>query len=242
MIATNLQNVQVWVATTPVDMRKSFDSLAEVVKNFLGHDPLSGNLFVFRNKGGHLAKSPVVGPRWSHHLLQAIGKRRIPDFLVATRPRWKSTPSSCSVYSLARVPCPAQESPEHFSRTRLASFYDSCVTTAGMTVMPRMNYLNDVAALKQLVADQQQVIDRIRGEAARQLEAERAARQAAIDEAVKAAVRRDSASLLWSLAVRSSIRDNCCCSGSASTVLISTLDEHCRRSWRTTRHPSHQES
>jgi transposase len=49
-------NVQVWVATTPVDMRKSFDSLAEVVKNFLGHDPLSGNLFVFRNKGRQLVK------------------------------------------------------------------------------------------------------------------------------------------------------------------------------------------
>lgn len=56
MIASTLENVQVWVATTPVDMRKSFDGLAEVVKSFLGHDPLSGSLFVFRNKGGHLVK------------------------------------------------------------------------------------------------------------------------------------------------------------------------------------------
>ena len=56
MIAADLQNVQVWIATTPVDMRKSFDGLAEVVKSFLGHDPLSGSLFVFRNKGGHLVK------------------------------------------------------------------------------------------------------------------------------------------------------------------------------------------
>jgi len=54
MIASNLNDVQVWVATTPVDMRKSFDGLAEVVRPFLGHDPLSGSLFVFRNKGGHL--------------------------------------------------------------------------------------------------------------------------------------------------------------------------------------------
>lgn len=52
MIAAELQNVAVWVATTPVDMRKSFDGLAEVVRSFLGHDPLSGSLFVFRNKGG----------------------------------------------------------------------------------------------------------------------------------------------------------------------------------------------
>jgi transposase len=56
MIAADFTGAQVWVATTPVDMRKSFDSLAEVVQSFLGHDPLSGNLFVFRNKGGHLVK------------------------------------------------------------------------------------------------------------------------------------------------------------------------------------------
>ena len=56
MIAAKLQSVQVWLATTPVDMRKSFDGLAEVVRSFLGYDPLSGSLFVFRNKGGHLVK------------------------------------------------------------------------------------------------------------------------------------------------------------------------------------------
>lgn len=56
MIAADLANVQVWVATTPIDMRKSFDGLAEVVRSFLGRDPLSGSLFVFRNKGGHLVK------------------------------------------------------------------------------------------------------------------------------------------------------------------------------------------
>lgn len=56
MIAADLAGVEVWVATTPVDMRKSFDSLAEVVRSFLGRDPLSGHLFVFRNKGGHLVK------------------------------------------------------------------------------------------------------------------------------------------------------------------------------------------
>lgn len=50
------RDVNVWVATTPVDMRKSFDTLAAVVEKFLGHDPQSGSLFVFRNKGGHLVK------------------------------------------------------------------------------------------------------------------------------------------------------------------------------------------
>jgi transposase len=50
------KNVQVWLATTPVDMRKSFDGLAEVVRSFLGHDPLSGSLFVFRNRNSQRVK------------------------------------------------------------------------------------------------------------------------------------------------------------------------------------------
>ena len=49
-------DAQVWIATAPVDMRKSFDGLAEVVRSFLGHDPLSGSLFVFRNKNSQRLK------------------------------------------------------------------------------------------------------------------------------------------------------------------------------------------
>jgi transposase len=49
-------DAQVWIATAPVDMRKSFDGLAEVVRTFLGHDPLSGQLFVFRNKNSQRLK------------------------------------------------------------------------------------------------------------------------------------------------------------------------------------------
>jgi len=49
-------DAQVWIAVAPVDMRKSFDGLAEVVRSFLGHDPLSGSLFVFRNKNSQRVK------------------------------------------------------------------------------------------------------------------------------------------------------------------------------------------
>ncbi len=49
-------NVQVWVAMSPVDMRKSFDGLAEVVRAFLGHDPLCGSMFVFRNRSAERVK------------------------------------------------------------------------------------------------------------------------------------------------------------------------------------------
>ena len=48
--------MQVWIATTPVDMRKSFDGLAEAVRKFLGHDPLSGSMFVFRNRSSERVK------------------------------------------------------------------------------------------------------------------------------------------------------------------------------------------
>lgn len=52
----NDDGVRIYVATTPVDMRKSFDGLVEVVRSFLGHDPLSGSMFVFRNRAGHMLK------------------------------------------------------------------------------------------------------------------------------------------------------------------------------------------
>jgi transposase len=52
----NPAGMRVWVATAPVDMRRSFDGLAEVVRSFLGQDPLSGDLFVFRNKTGERLK------------------------------------------------------------------------------------------------------------------------------------------------------------------------------------------
>ena len=56
MISASAPGVQVWLATQPVDMRKSFDGLAEVVRSFLGCDPLSGHLFVFRNKSSQRVK------------------------------------------------------------------------------------------------------------------------------------------------------------------------------------------
>jgi len=42
--------VRIWVATKAVDGRKGFDTLCEQVRSALGHDPLCGDLFVFRNR------------------------------------------------------------------------------------------------------------------------------------------------------------------------------------------------
>jgi transposase len=48
--------VRIYVCLTPTDMRKSFDSLAAVVREGLGYDPLSGHLFVFRSRRGDRVK------------------------------------------------------------------------------------------------------------------------------------------------------------------------------------------
>jgi transposase len=42
--------VRIFLCTRHADLRKSFDGLAQMVREFLGADPLSGHLFVFRNK------------------------------------------------------------------------------------------------------------------------------------------------------------------------------------------------
>jgi transposase len=48
--------VRIYVCLAPTDMRKSFDSLAALVREGLGHDPLSGHLFVFRSRRGDRVK------------------------------------------------------------------------------------------------------------------------------------------------------------------------------------------
>lgn len=48
--------VKIFLATHPADMRKSFDGLKHLVEEFLQDDPLSGHLFVFRNRRGDRLK------------------------------------------------------------------------------------------------------------------------------------------------------------------------------------------
>ena len=53
---TPTSTVRVFVCSQPTDMRRSFDGLARMVEDLIKADPLSGHLFVFRNRKGHLAK------------------------------------------------------------------------------------------------------------------------------------------------------------------------------------------
>jgi len=49
-------SVRVFVASVSVDLRRSFDSLAYCTQELLRQDPLSGHLFVFRNRRGDRVK------------------------------------------------------------------------------------------------------------------------------------------------------------------------------------------
>jgi transposase len=42
--------VRIWQALAPADLRKGFDALAELVRQHLRDDPLSGHVFVFRKR------------------------------------------------------------------------------------------------------------------------------------------------------------------------------------------------
>lgn len=48
--------VRVYLCLEPTDMRRSFDGLCRLVREFVEADPLSGDLFVFRSKRGDRVK------------------------------------------------------------------------------------------------------------------------------------------------------------------------------------------
>jgi transposase len=48
--------VRIFLCTQHADMRKSFDGLAQMVREYIGGDPLSGHLFVFRSRRGDRVK------------------------------------------------------------------------------------------------------------------------------------------------------------------------------------------
>ena len=49
-------SVRILLAREPADLRKGFDGLSHLVQSVLREDPLSGHLFVFRNRRGDRVK------------------------------------------------------------------------------------------------------------------------------------------------------------------------------------------
>ena len=52
----NFSAARIYLCLDPTDMRKSFDTLAAMVREHLQGDPLSGTWFVFRGKQGSRLK------------------------------------------------------------------------------------------------------------------------------------------------------------------------------------------
>lgn len=62
---------KVYIAVEGVDMRKGFDGLFGLVRDRLGHDPLSGHLFLFSNR----ARSRLKVLVWDGSGLWVCAKR-----------------------------------------------------------------------------------------------------------------------------------------------------------------------
>jgi transposase len=63
--------VRVYVATTGVNLKKSFDGLSHEVRNQLKMDPLSGHVFIFLNRKKTMAKSLL----WTRGGFTIVAKR-----------------------------------------------------------------------------------------------------------------------------------------------------------------------
>lgn len=50
-------SVRLFIATEPVDMRKGIDGLRRLAQHVVREDPLSGHMFLFRNRRGNVLKA-----------------------------------------------------------------------------------------------------------------------------------------------------------------------------------------
>lgn len=67
---------KIYVATEPVDFRRGFSKLSSIVRNVLHTDPLSGHIFIFRNKHSNAVKMICFDgwACWTIHAKFAKGK------------------------------------------------------------------------------------------------------------------------------------------------------------------------
>lgn len=82
MISTKMP---IYCATSPVDLRRSFDGLAAAAKESLSKDPRSGALFLFVNKTGNRLKA-IWWDRTGYCLLYKRLEHGVFRFPSAVRP------------------------------------------------------------------------------------------------------------------------------------------------------------
>ena len=79
---------RIYLASEPIDMRKGFEGLFGLVRDCLGHDPLSGHLFLFTNRSHTRLKALV----WDGSGLWVCAKR-----LERGRFRWPDGKGTSSI-------------------------------------------------------------------------------------------------------------------------------------------------
>lgn len=81
-------SVKIFVATEPVDARKSYDGLSAMVQSHFGHDLLAGHLYAFINRRGHQVQILF----WDRNGLCIVKKRlEAGTFRLAKRPDGPAT-------------------------------------------------------------------------------------------------------------------------------------------------------
>lgn len=68
-------NLRIFLAVEPADMRKGFDGLSQLVRDRIAQDPLSGHLYVFRNR----RRDRVKILYWDRDGLALWYKKQAPD-------------------------------------------------------------------------------------------------------------------------------------------------------------------
>jgi transposase len=92
--------VRVYFATQPVNLRKSFDGLSNEIRHALGHDPLTGHVFVFLNRRKNQVKLIV----WTRGGFTIVHKRlERGTFTFPARVTANATSVAIDVHELAML-------------------------------------------------------------------------------------------------------------------------------------------
>jgi transposase len=99
--------VRIFICAKPIDMRRSFDGLFELVQSMIHQDAYSGHLFLFKSRRGNFVKAlwwDVDG--WAIFAKRLeVGTFHFPGvrFVDGKYETSKSTAASCSCFSKALI-------------------------------------------------------------------------------------------------------------------------------------------
>src|SRR5437870_5352284 len=95
--------VRIYLATGATDLRRSIDGLSALVREQLALDPLSGHLFLFRNRRGDRLKILAWDRSGFWVLYKRLERGRLPGRPSRLVARWRwAAPTCCCCYRASR--------------------------------------------------------------------------------------------------------------------------------------------